>query len=366
MVQHCASKHTDGVVIRMVTAVKGGVQFACIAVFCAVIAACGGDTSSGSNEGTVSENNVENPDAKIGASSMAVSPDGSRVVAQGSGGLCVWDTSDGTITDRFSGGSTAAWSPDGSLIATDDTDANVVLIDADTGKQHETLSGHDVPDVEDGSPGLTDIAFSPDGDLMASAGEDNSVRVWSLADGESQAVLDTGDDYATHVEFSPDGSHLVVAGAQDPFSNGDTPVQIWDVDSGERVSGNEIQGHNAIYGPDGKRLAVVDLESDDEEVYLADIDSPDTHKTYPRRADANDMGFSPDGSLLAIADNQEKDVVVWPIKGGKPVTLSGHNDAPKAVQFSPDGRFLYSASNEGGIVKWRVNDGNRAEQFELP
>src|SRR5262249_39638092 len=109
-----------------------------------------------------------------------------------------------------------AFSRDGTLLASGGEDRTVRLWEVVTGKQKAVLGGHDTS-----YRGVGSVAFSPDGRTLASGGED-SIRLWDVATGQEKASLKGASDL---VAFSPDGGTLA--------SNGDHGIRLWDVAIGQ-------------------------------------------------------------------------------------------------------------------------------------
>jgi WD40 repeat protein len=156
--------------------------------------------------------------------SVAFSPDGKRLACatrKGPGGgvgeIKVWDAETGQELHTLpAGGFSVAFSPDGRRIAGAGkqlVDApggasgsgEVKVWDAKTGRELLTLQGH--------TDDVSSVAFSPDGQRLASGGwDDPTVRVWDAQTGQQLLVL-KGQDHCSYLAFSRDG-HWMVAGEQ--------------------------------------------------------------------------------------------------------------------------------------------------------
>lgn len=317
------------------------------------LAACGSDPPVGGDVDL-------GPGAVVDADSIAVSPDGTRLAAGCGSQLCVWNTADGALAATYNGGSVVAWSPRGDLIATSgvaDARATVVLLDAAGGTVVRTLVGHDVANAQDAvGVGVTDLAFSPDGSTLASSGHDGSVRLWSVSDGSEVATLETAGDDPDALAFSPDGHLLAVAAPE-------SAVEVWSLDSRSKVGtlGSEPQG-DVVWRPDGGVLvtatrapgAGAGVHSWDPATLLENDD--------PIQVAAYRLAFSPDGASLAMTVKGDPTVVVES-PGGTPARLTGHTDQPRAVAWSPDGRTVYTASSQDGILA-SVVAGGQGVAFE--
>ena len=370
-------------------------------------------------------------------SSFAVSPDGKLLASGDSAGRVVlWNmtTASPTLLAEFSAGEKTVWALDfsqdnktlastsgnaiilwdvsnsqspaqiGQPLATQST-AEVVTIDFSPTDNTLLASGARFPNTdvllwnvatqtligefggqsEDGNPikhkfGVLSVAFSPDGTLLASGGEDTDVFLWEVTTRQSLVQLDFHLAAVNKVVFSPDGETFASGSA-------DSTIVLWDVSDRDRlgVPVRLLTGHNStVYdlafppNPDSQLLASA---SADKTVILWDLSVIQPLGKPLRGHKSNsivrNVTFSPDGKLVASASN-DPNVILWDGATGDPIgsPLVGHDlkigegdNAPpnqiNAVAFSPDSKLLADGGRDGKIVLWDVSDPKNPQRLSV-
>jgi WD40 repeat protein/tetratricopeptide (TPR) repeat protein/tRNA A-37 threonylcarbamoyl transferase component Bud32 len=292
---------------------------------------------------------------------VAFSPDGKRLVsADGGGHVRLWAVVSGsevmTINNAHGGGhvSSVAFSPDGRYVTSSGGrtyQGEVQVWEAATGKLVRTLAGH---------TGLVvGFAYSPDGQLIASASYDATVKLWEVRTGKELFTLRGHTGPVGKVAFSADGTRLASAGLEQ-----DRPTaKVWDVTEQEAFA---LKAHadwiKAIaFSPDGKWFASA---SGDGTVTLWEPAAGKVLQVFRRHTGAvHGVAVSPDSKWVASA-GADGTVRVWAPAGGQErLALAGHTGPVLCVAYSPDGRLIASAGKDGTVKIWDATTGKKTLTF---
>jgi WD40 repeat protein len=203
---------------------------------------------------------------------------------------------------------------------------------------------------------LNTVAFSPQGDLLAAAGNDRQIHLWRLPKAQAKLsdnhqlvrTLTGHKDSIYQVTFSHNGKYLASA-------SNDRTIKIWSVVDGQLL--HTLSGHSdGVYGvtfsPDDKTLATA---SADNQVWLWDWSANRVLFILKGHRDRiNNVTFDPQGQYLASASN-DGTIKLWNRRDGSLINnLLGHSDRVYQVRFSPDGQKLGSSSADGTVRLWQV------------
>ncbi|MET7853957.1 helix-turn-helix domain-containing protein [Streptomyces avermitilis] len=346
-------------------------------------------------------------DGPIGLNEVAFAPDGQTLAIWGRGDTVrLWDTASGTARATVTAGHhgrgvmKAALSADGRTLVTSSNSDPAVRVHRLSAEQPQTtLPGH-------AGTYIADMAFSPDGRTVTTVRQGppgrGSVQLWNARTGDHEATLALDTDLALRgkqlpvtvsrlgaVGFSPTGrawaaragknrvievrdvatgrlrqSRALAAGDSAAFSPGGTrlaivggegSVRIWHLSTGALHTVRTGHGgpvRAVAFTPDGRTLAVVDIEAGGEQVTLFDAAAGRAQRTIkPGARSPLFLAFSPDGHTLATAGGSNGLVKTWDARTGQLQDSFSVSGEVASLAFSPDERTL-AASSVRGVQLW--------------
>ena len=241
-----------------------------------------------------------------------------------------------------------AFSSDGQLLASGGSDGNTLLWEVATGRELRVLANRNT--------GVTALAFSPDGHWLAAGGQDGTAKIWAVETGRDRHTL-SGHKYSVNaVAFSSDGSQL--------FSGSTDAAKVWEVATGRELRNLPMSGRGHIAGvaisSNGGWFAAGDAV--DQNVRLLPANDGQAIRTLSGQiGSVTGLAFSPDASILASSSHEIK---LWDVVSGKEIrTLAGHSLSVSALAFSPNGRLLASGSEDHSVKLWDAATGLELKTF---
>lgn len=294
---------------------------------------------------------------------VVFSPDGKTLASCGADcTVKLWNVQDGVCIKTFMGHEhevfAVAYSPDGQQLASASGDRTVKLWDVRDGHCLNTLTGH--------TNWVRSVAFSPNGKMLASSGADHTIRVWNVSrvgNQEDGAVGKWGEEnprskiltghsgWVRSIAFSPDGEVLASASS-------DRTIKLWDYETGDCLrtyTGHQSSVYSIAFGSEGDLIV---SGSGDRTVKLWDCYSSTCIKTlYGQTNEVCSVAVSSDNQTIACV-SLDQTMRLWNYHHGQCLkTWYGHTDWALPVAFSSNQRFLASGSNDKTVQLWDWNTG---------
>jgi WD40 repeat protein len=233
--------------------------------------------------------------------------------------------------------------PDGQTLASASADKTIKVWNLATGQEIRTLTGH--------SSFINYLVISPDGQTLASASADKTIKIWNLATGKEIRTLTGHSNYVNYLAISPDGQTLV-------SSSADKTIKVWNLATGQEI--RTLTGYSKyidyfVISSDWQTIAT---GSADKIIKIWNLSTgKEIHTLIGHSNTVNFVAISPDGQTLASA-SADKTIKVWNLATGQEIrTLTGHSSFVNYLVISPDGQTLASASADKTIKVWNLATG---------
>ncbi|MGB3494978.1 MAG: BTAD domain-containing putative transcriptional regulator [Elainellaceae cyanobacterium] len=202
------------------------------------------------------------------------------------------------------------------------------------------------------------VAFSPDGTLLASGDGAGQAQIWRLADRQPIVSFKALNTWVMTVQFSPDGNLLAVGDT-------DGTLYLWHVHTGQLV--HQFTAHSGViwntpFSPDGTLLAT---SSTDHTIKLWDVRQGILIATLQEHTkDVRSVDFNSDGTKL-VSSSIDQSIIIWDISSYQPIKRMAHpTGAVLAVRFSPDDRYIATGHSDRSVGLWDTLSGECVRLLE--
>lgn len=248
-----------------------------------------------------------------------------------------------TLTEHTGSVLSVAWSTDGQLLASGSEDKTIKVWDVQTLKLSRTLTGH--------RSGIGAVAWHADGQTLASGSWDKTIKIWNAKTGQQLCTLTGHEDLVWCVAWHTDGQTLA-SGCLDHT------IKIWNVQTGQLL--RTLTGHTGgigtvVWSTDGQTLA---SSSSDKTIKVWNARTGQVLRTLTDNTSiAQCVAWSPDGQTLA-SGSLDQTIKVWNVQTGQLLrTLVGHTNIARSLAWSKDGQTLASGSLDQTVKVWNTQTG---------
>jgi WD40 repeat protein len=239
--------------------------------------------------------------------------------------------------------SSLAFSPDGEILASGSHDNTIKLWQVSIGKEIRTLTG---------SGWVSSLAISLDGLVLVSGNNDGEIKLWQLATGTLLRNLTVNKSAVFCVALSPDGLMLA-------SGSNDNAIRLWQIGTGRAIrtfTGHSGAVRSLIFSPDGENL-ISSSHDASIKLWLLSTGNQLLFNLTGHSQVVTSLAISPDGQILASGSG-DSTIKLWDVNTWQEIrTLTGHYHAVNSVAFSPDSQTLASASADNTIKIWQLSTG---------
>jgi WD40 repeat protein len=283
---------------------------------------------------------------RSGVTSVVFTPDSDSLITAGRDGRAILSGVDAGFEQALLAGHTSALegadvSHDGALIATWSKDGTARIWTAPVGAYNRDVGKHELPSTATGGP---EVAFSPSGRYMLSAGADGTAHLWGA---RTPLHVLRHDGAVNSASFSRNGRLITCSN--------DRTARVWHVPDGRLLATlrNGAAVTVARLTPNG-RLAVTGDR--DGVIRVWNVERKTAVREYTLGGVVNDLELSRDGPY-AVAGSSNSVAAVYGVAGESEVQLKGHSEGVVDVAFSPDGRRVATASDDSTARIWDARTG---------
>ncbi len=230
------------------------------------------------------------------------------------------------------------------LAVTGGTDSNLYVWDLETGERIATQPAH--------NDDISAIAYHRQGNLLASASQDGTVKLWQLQNNELslRETLSGHAGWVTAVAISPDGRRII-------SGSSDKTIKIWDAARGslqQTLTDHKSAVYDLAIAPDNTLVSA----SQDRTIKLWDLATGQLQQTLTdHTAGVYSLALVPEEQTL-ISGSADRTIKLWHLPTGSLIaTFTGHDSIVNSLEIIPDGKAVLSASSDGTVKMWRLATG---------
>lgn len=277
------------------------------------------------------------------------SPNGEQFAVATTIGIWIYDSNDGEPINQFEGvmgGANAiSYSPGGQYLAAAHQDQTIRIWEP-----NREVQSRDTPTLTGHRREILDLTYSPDGTKIASASADRNIRLWELRNFESDSFESRPLPYrdtVLSVAFSFD-NRLVAGGSADGI------IQVWDADTGDIIY--KFEEHRqavkkVIFSPDRTKLTSASL---DQTVMIWSLVGSEGRldATIQHDSPVNTVSYFPNGNSF-VTGGADSLVRIWDTHTQENnTTFTDHTEQVSVLDCSPDGNTIVSGSSDGTVILW--------------